>query len=454
MIFLGAMTKLLGSGRVGGAGAALAGFGLVLFGLTTLQEGMGGLAETLHPSDLPAVLAGPGTSWWLAAFGVFALVALGLAMTAAMQSSTAAIALTLSAYHAGAVGLDQACALIIGQNIGTATSSAMAAIGASVTAKRLALAYVMFKLIAAAIALAVFSVVTRFLIRVSAVVDGATVLAAYHTAYNVIGVAVLLPAIHRFTRLVEIILPERGSTLTRSLDRAALDAPIATVEAVRRTIARVLGSVCVSAETALNVASRHGSVFPVISAASRLEVDDALRQAQAFMAEVNGPLESDDERDRITSTLHALDHVYRLTEAAGREVGLGTVDDGPEEVRSTRFFVGAMQNARIIADSVAAPLADREATRHPGSPGMPEIDPDQRTETPATSPDLALVQLQECASALDDLARNHRRGTLSAVGAGTVTVDKAIARTDAVRHLETIAHHTWRCAAHLVGRNA
>jgi hypothetical protein len=42
-----------------------------------------------------------------------------LVMTALMQSSTAAIAVTLSAFYAGAVGLDQACALIIGQNIGT-----------------------------------------------------------------------------------------------------------------------------------------------------------------------------------------------------------------------------------------------------------------------------------------------------------------------------------------------
>ena len=77
-------------------------------------------------------------------------------MTAEMQSSTAAIAVTLSAFYAGAVGLDQGCALIIGQNIGTATSSAMAAIGASVTAKRLAIAYILFKAIAAVIALVAF----------------------------------------------------------------------------------------------------------------------------------------------------------------------------------------------------------------------------------------------------------------------------------------------------------
>src|SRR6478609_4740927 len=85
MIFVGALVKLLGRGRLSASGAALAGFGLVLFGLTTLQQGMGGLAERLHPADLPAVLGSPGVSWWSGLFGVLALVVIGLVMTALMQ---------------------------------------------------------------------------------------------------------------------------------------------------------------------------------------------------------------------------------------------------------------------------------------------------------------------------------------------------------------------------------
>src|SRR5215813_7852872 len=199
MIFVGALTNLLGRGRLSAAGASLAGFGLVLFGLTTLQQGMGGLAEQLHPADLPAIF-GPGVGWWSSVFGTLALIVLGLAMTAVMQSSTAAIAVTLSAYFAGAAGLDQGCALIIGQNIGTATSSAMAAIGASSTAKRLALAYVLFKVLAAVIALLLFPVLTPILISASRTIDGVTLLAGYHTAYNVVGVLVLLPLMDQFTR--------------------------------------------------------------------------------------------------------------------------------------------------------------------------------------------------------------------------------------------------------------
>src|ERR1700741_1583083 len=110
MILLGALAKLLAGGRIAAAGEALAGFALVLYGLTTLQQGMGGLAERLRPSDLPAIY-GAGVPWWSSVLAVLALIAIGLAMTAVMQSSTASIAVTLSAYFAGAVGLDQACAL-------------------------------------------------------------------------------------------------------------------------------------------------------------------------------------------------------------------------------------------------------------------------------------------------------------------------------------------------------
>jgi phosphate:Na+ symporter len=51
MIFVGALIKLLGRGRVSAAGGALAGFAPVLFGLTTLRQGISGVAEMLHPAS-------------------------------------------------------------------------------------------------------------------------------------------------------------------------------------------------------------------------------------------------------------------------------------------------------------------------------------------------------------------------------------------------------------------
>jgi len=451
MIFVGAMVNLLGRGRVSGAGAALAGFGLVLFGLSTLQEGMGGLAERLHPADLPAVLTGPGTGWWRSAIGVLVLVAVGLAMTALMQSSTAAVALTLSAYFAGAIGLDQGCALIIGQNIGTATSSAMAAIGASATAKRLAIAYVVFKLVAAVIALALFPVVTPLLVRASQTIDGVTLLAAYHTAYNVVGVAVLMPVIDGFTRLIERLLPERGSPLTRSLDPSALALPIAAVEAVRRTIARALAAVCGSVEARLGAASGGATARSAKDAATVAEAADALRQAQVFMSDVDGPPESEDEQRRLTSTLHALDHASRLAETAREGGEFGATGTQPSAARAAQLCADAMQHAAAIARDVAT-----ATDGHPSAPlaakGEAPVTSDAGPDAPAASAAPELAGLESCAKALADLQRAHRSETLAAVANGSLTAGDAIARVDAVRTLEALAHHAWRSAAHLVGQ--
>ena len=356
-------------------------------------------------------------------------------MTAVMQSSTAAIAITLSAHFAGAVGLDQACALIIGQNIGTATSSAMAAIGASSTAKRLALAYILFKLVAAVIALALFPVTTPLLVRASTTIDGVTLLAAYHTAYNVVGVAVLLPLIDRFTRFVERILPERRSPLTRCLDPAALGTPLAAEEAVRRTVARSLGTMCGSVGTALTAANQRTSA-PAGDAVSVAEASDALREALEFMSEASGPPDSDEEQERLTSTMHALDHASRLAEVASEKGELGPATSGSEDVRAAELCAEAMRNAAMIAGQVGA------------LPGE-ELDGEKQFAAKAPT-DHAAEQLEHCAKTLHELQLAHRKVTLSSVAGGAVSADDAIARVDTIRRLEALARHAWRSSAYLV----
>lgn len=448
IIFVGALIKLLTSGRVSGAGAAIAGFGLVLFGLTTLQQGMGGLADRLHPADLPVVLSGAGSSWWAGTVGVLTLVIAGLVMTALMQSSTAAVAVTMSAYFAGAIGLDHACALIIGQNVGTATSSALAAIGASGTAKRLALAYVLFKVIAAAIALVLFPFVIPLLVRSSQVVDGVTLLAAYHTAFNVIGVAVLLPITDRFIALVERILPERGSPLTRPLDPSALATPTVAVEAVRKTIAEVLKVVCGPIGPAL-LAGRDGERQNEKAAAAAAEASDALNRAQVFLSDVEGPPMSEEEQQRLTSTLHALDHASRVVETIAGGIDFGATVGGEQDRQAAQFCADAMQDAINIAERVAAgsPALAAKGRQENIEPAPSAVAASGTTNSAGG----ALGHLERCVQELSELQLRHRSVTLSAVADGSLTVDNAILRVDTVRNLRTLAYHAWRCCAHLLG---
>jgi phosphate:Na+ symporter len=334
----------------------------------------------------------------------------------------------LSAYYAGAIGLDQACALIIGQNIGTATSSAMAAIGASTTAKRLAVAYILFKLIAAVIALALFPIVIPLLVRASSSIDGLTLLAAYHTAYNVIGVAVLLPVMARFTRFVERTLPDRGHTLTRYLDPSTLSVPIAAEEAVRKTVAAALGTMCTSLSAAL--ADKGGDRRP---APSMDEPTKALLQAQEFMSEVSRPPDSPEEQRRLTLTMHALNHASRLAEVASGENLFWIIHQGDENARAATLCADALTEAAGILSQITA---------QPGT----------ENTTPLTQERLS--HLERAARELDALQTSHRAASLAAIGSGAMTANEAMASVDMVRRLEAIAHHAWRSTTQLVEAGA
>src|SRR5215475_7345834 len=408
IVFVGALLKLMGKGRWAAAGASIAGFALILVGLTTLQQGMGGLAERLNPADLPAVLGEPGVPWWSGALGVLALVATGIVMTTLMQSSTAAITVTIEALFAGAINLDQALALVIGQNIGTSTSSAMAAIGASNTAKRLAVAYIAFKLIAAAVALVLFPVVVRLMLRASESVDPVTLVAIYHTAYNVVGVAILLPLIGPFTRVIERIVPDRGAPATRYLDPIALaGSPIVAVEAARRTVAHILWGLCSSATPAAQAA-------------------DTLREVHAFLSKVTEPLPSEDEQQWFIGTLHALDHTIQLAETIREGTPIETSLDSPDEQRAVQLYTDAMLSAAKGAVELEQHVTDGEVSE-------------------------TIDRLARSAAELASLRPRHRQATLDSVGSGKRSASDAMASVDAVRLLDRRAHHAWRATAYLAG---
>jgi phosphate:Na+ symporter len=360
------------------------------------------------------------------------LIGVGLAMTAVMQSSTAAIAVTISAFYSGAVGLEQGAALIVGQNIGTATSSALAAIGASATAKRLALAYVLFKTIAALIAVAAFPFTAALMRGFASPVDGATRLAAYHTAYNVVGVAVLLPATQWFTRVVERLLPSKETALERALDPSALVNPVIAVETTRRVVAEILKTTVASVAAALS-AGAEGTTQGAATAAAALE------EARDFLSELKEPPETEAERLRMTGTLHALDHASRLVEILGEGGPPRQAPTAPHDLRATALCEQAMRATQTVAAFITAESALTGRAEPIGWTVSAEVD-------------ASLAEVERAAKELDAMQRDHRAATLASVAPGKLTATDAFGRIDAVRRLDRIAHHAWRSAAHLLGR--
>jgi phosphate:Na+ symporter len=285
-----------------------------------------------------------------------------------------------------------------------------------------------------------FPLVTPLIVRAAQTIDSTGLLAAYHTAYNVIGVAVLLPLMGPFTRLIERFVPERGSPFTKSLDPASLRSPMVAVEAVRRTIERALETLCLATATGLDGAAEGKTARPALEDATLDEASDGVRQAAQFLSKADAP-PSEEGHAWFTSTVHALDHAGRLADAVGAMAKTGVATDGPEELGAAALCAQSMR----AAAGAAARLVVSAGPAH----GMDDELAEKTAHTLADPGKDVAGDLERAARALSDLYAAHRSATLDMVASGKLTASQAIARVDAVALLSRLAHHAWRTVAHL-----
>ncbi|TVP78174.1 MAG: Na/Pi cotransporter family protein [Puniceicoccaceae bacterium] len=293
---IGAFMRLLGRGRMASLGLALAGFGLIFIGIDTLQEGMRAFSERFDLGRIPA------SGFW----GHLLLLLVGAAMTVVMQSSSAAVATTLAALHTGAIGFEQAASLVIGQAIGTTVTAMLAAIGATVAAKRTAVAHVLFNLLTGLIALLLLPFFLWMIVGLSertGTEPGAVALAAFHTSFIALGVLIFLPLVKPFSRLVEKIVPERGSSLTQYLDASLNTLPSVALEAVRNCLREVSLLECRRLILILQHKGRERWE------SDRVITADAVNRARIFLSRVPmAPGEEESSGPRV-SLFHLLDHI-------------------------------------------------------------------------------------------------------------------------------------------------
>lgn len=233
LIGIGTVMRLSGERlRRGALGSALAGFGLLFLGISMLQSAFSGL--TGHVT-LPQ---GGG------AVAVLAQLAVGLVMTVVMQSSSASIAIALTAAQGGLIPLHGAAAVVIGANVGTTVTAVLATIGATSNARRAAAAHVLFNAITAAVALALLPWLVAELAqgaqRVGMGGDVAAVLALFHTTFNLLGVLLMWPLTDRLTAWLGARFREREDIegQPRFLDDNVMAVPALAVQALEREIAR------------------------------------------------------------------------------------------------------------------------------------------------------------------------------------------------------------------------
>ena len=131
-------------------GELIVGFSLLFLGLSFMKNSVPDLRET--PQVLEFV-----TTWASHGFGsVLLFLAFGTVLTLVLQSSSATMAITLIMLSMGWIPFHMACAMVLGENIGTTITANIAASVGNTQAKRAAMSHTIFNVFGVIWALILF----------------------------------------------------------------------------------------------------------------------------------------------------------------------------------------------------------------------------------------------------------------------------------------------------------
>ena len=119
-------------------GELIVGFSLLFLGLSFMKESVPDLKQT--PEVLEFVKMWSGYGYW----SVLIFLGVGTILTLILQSSSATMAITLIMLSMGWIPFPMACAMVLGENIGTTITANIAASVGNPSAKRAAMSHTIF----------------------------------------------------------------------------------------------------------------------------------------------------------------------------------------------------------------------------------------------------------------------------------------------------------------------
>ena len=128
---------------------------------------------------------------------------IGFIITTLIQSSSATIAITLSALHADAISLYDSMAIILGSEIGTTIKLFVASIKGTAAKKRVALGNFLFNTINVSLVLIFLSPINRLITNVIGIKDNLIALVFFQSLINIIGIVLFYPLLNMFGHFLE-----------------------------------------------------------------------------------------------------------------------------------------------------------------------------------------------------------------------------------------------------------
>ena len=396
VILVGALLRLFAKGRVAHTGHALAGFGLIFVGITFMQEGMadfqGGAFFAYFPADT--------------FIGQIKLVLIGVLFTAITQSSSAGMAAALTALFTGLISFEQAAIMVIGMNIGTTVTAALATIGGSVDARRTGYSHVIFNLLTSIFALALL---TPYIVLWEKVAPGSLLanaeiaLVAFHTAFNFLGVVIVLPFTFRFAGLMQNLVREKAPLFTHHLNPALLEQPTQALNAAHTAINEQMLALF------QHVLAMLGD-FKNGNRTDLHQLDTELDKTHVYIDQLHLKSGESADWEHLLAMIHTLDHLKRLLDRCIKQV---------QRAVTAREEVVLKEVSQLLISGLLQMMQQVNNNKWK-----------------------AAVELtQQTSNDIHEKVKPYRRQVMEQIAKGSIDVPEGRERLDAVRWLRRVSNH-------------
>lgn len=202
-------------GNIKSWGEMLIGFALLFIGLELLKSGVPDIKGSVDSLAFLKSLSGHGV------FSVILFVIIGTLVTIIVQSSSAAMAITILLCERGIIPFEMAAGMVLGENIGTTITANLAAIVGNVHAKRAARAHFIFNVFGVVwmviffpwfIELIDYLVSQNYLSPIEHQEARPIALALFHTIFNILNVLLLVWFTSAIAKLVIKMVPSKTSS--------------------------------------------------------------------------------------------------------------------------------------------------------------------------------------------------------------------------------------------------
>lgn len=306
--------------------------GEFLIGFSVLFIGLGEL-KNLVPDDLPENIQN-----FISALGEYGflstilMVIVGTLLTILVQSSSAAIAITLTLCQKGLIPFEMAAAIVLGENIGTTITANIAAVVGNTAAKRAARAHLIFNLMGVLWMLILFNPFLRFIdyvvielglgspfSNVSSIKDALT---AFHMSFNVINTLLLVGFVGVIAKVVTRMVPQKeedeGFKL-KYIHDGLIRTPAAAIEEAKREIELYAKSVSQMSRAAASLLLNGQNVSKSQLISELQDFEDTADQYEAEIANYVVKISGDDLSDQGSEDIRKILNINTALERSADE---------------------------------------------------------------------------------------------------------------------------------------